>query len=126
MEPAKQSIAVFLGPIGEVGDEVLDLLAGGIAQGLHATEIGRIGLDQGGIELMLANQLVEAITDRPASAVPVAIGGLRRLLGLWTRSGLTSEGTDLLDRADADAIGLAQGAIDGSRFGHAHLGAVDK
>ena len=36
------------------------------------------------------------------------------------------EGPDFLDRADADAVGFAQGAVDGSGFRHAHFGAVDK
>jgi hypothetical protein len=39
---------------------------------------------------------------------------------------LTSEGTDLLDRADADAVGLAEGAIDCPGLGHAHLGPADE
>jgi hypothetical protein len=29
-------------------------------------------------------------------------------------------------RADADAVGLAQGAIDGTGFGHLHLGPADE
>ena len=40
--------------------------------------------------------------------------------------GGSAKGPDFLDRADADAVGLAQGAIDGPSFRHAHLGAVDK
>jgi len=75
---------------------------------------------------MLANQLAKAITDCATTVVPVAISGLRQLLGVWTRIGLTSEGTDLLDRADADAVGLAEGAIDCPGLGHAHLGAADE
>ena len=31
----------------------------------------------------------------------------------------------LFQRAQADAIGLAQGPIDGTSFGHAHLGVVE-
>jgi hypothetical protein len=31
----------------------------------------------------------------------------------------------LLERAQANAIGFAQGAIDGAGFGHAHLGVVE-
>jgi hypothetical protein len=31
----------------------------------------------------------------------------------------------LFERAKGDAVGLAQGAIDGASFGHAHLGVVE-
>jgi len=31
----------------------------------------------------------------------------------------------LFERATGDAVGLAQGAIDGASFGHAHLGVVE-
>jgi hypothetical protein len=33
-------------------------------------------------------------------------------------------GGKLFERAKGDAVGLAQGAIDGASFGHAHLGVV--
>ena len=33
---------------------------------------------------------------------------------------------DLLDRAETDAIGFAQGAVDRPSLGHAHLGTADK
>jgi hypothetical protein len=39
---------------------------------------------------------------------------------------LTSEGTDLLDRADADTVGRAEGAIDCPGLGHAHLGSANE
>ncbi|MGO9648116.1 MAG: hypothetical protein ACLPOO_08675 [Terriglobales bacterium] len=82
---AEQSVAVFLGPVGQVGDEGFDLFPRGLAQGLDPTEIGCIGLDQGGVELMLANQLAETIADLGAAVVPVAIGRLRLLPRFWTR-----------------------------------------
>jgi hypothetical protein len=31
----------------------------------------------------------------------------------------------LFERAEANAVGLAQGAIDGAGFGHAHLGIIE-
>ena len=39
---------------------------------------------------------------------------------------LFGEGPDLFDRADADAVSLSQGAIDGPGFSHSHFGTVDK
>ena len=60
-------------------DEVFDLLAGGVAKGLDAAEVGRIGLDQVGIELMLANELAKAVANLRA-AVAISVGRLRREL----------------------------------------------
>jgi hypothetical protein len=34
--------------------------------------------------------------------------------------------TDFLNRADADPVGFAQGAVDGARFCHPHFSTVDK
>src|SRR6202035_5322343 len=116
---------IFLGPIRQVRDEVLDLLTGGLTQGLHPAEIGRIRLDQSGVELMLSNQLAETIADR-ATPVTVSVFRLRQLLGLRARSSLTSEGADLFYRADADSVGFAQGTVDGTSFGHAHFGTVNQ
>ena len=45
VELAEQGVAIFLCPIGQVGDEVFNLVTGGIAKGLHAAKICRIGLD---------------------------------------------------------------------------------
>ena len=36
------------------------------------------------------------------------------------------EGPEFFDRAQADAVSLAKGAIDGPSFGHAHLGAANQ
>ena len=122
VELAEQRVPIFLGAVGQANDEVFDLLARGIAQGLHATEIGRIRFDQTGIELMLANYLAETITDCAAAVVPVAICRLWQLLGLWTRGVPTREGTDFLDRADADAIGLSQSSAYRPRFRNSEFG----
>jgi len=44
------------------------------------------------------------------------------------RLGVSDSGrpTEFLDRAQADTIGLAEGAVDGARLRNAHLGAVNK
>ena len=44
-------------------DKALDLGAGGLFQGFRAAEVDGIGLDQIGIELVLADELAEAIAD---------------------------------------------------------------
>ena len=71
VELAEQGIAVFLGPVGQVGDEGFDLFAGGFAEGFGAAEIDGVGLDQVGIELVLADQLAEAVADFGAAVVSV-------------------------------------------------------
>lgn len=58
------------------------MLACGVAQSLHAAEVGGIGLDQVGIELMLANDPADAIADLRVGVIPVPVGRLRQLLGL--------------------------------------------
>ena len=89
-----------------MGDEVLDLFAGGFPQSLYAAEVGGVGLNQIGIELMLANDLAKTIANLRAAMVSVAIGRLRQLPGLWRRSGLAGGGTNFFDGADADAVRL--------------------
>jgi len=39
--------------------------------------------------------------------------------------GTQAPGGKLFERAQADAVGFAQGAIDGAGFGHAHLGVIE-
>jgi len=68
---AEQSIAVFLGPIGEMRYKAFDLLARGFAEGFGATEIDSVRLDQVGIELMLTDQLAQAVADSGPALVSV-------------------------------------------------------
>jgi len=72
VELAEQRVAVFLCPLGEVLDEILDLFARGFPKRFHRAEVGRVGFDQIGIELMLADDLAEAIPDSTAGSVPVS------------------------------------------------------
>jgi hypothetical protein len=72
VELADEGIAVLLGPVGELLDEVLDLLACGLAESFRATKVDGVGLHQFGIELVLADDLAEAVADRAPGIVPVA------------------------------------------------------
>jgi len=54
-----------------VGDEAFDLLAGGFAEGLGAAEIDGAGLDEVGIELVLSDQLTEAVADLGSAVVSI-------------------------------------------------------
>jgi hypothetical protein len=58
-----------------VDDEGFDLFAGGFAKGLGAAEIDSVGLDQVGIELMLADQLAKAVADFRAAVVSILAVG---------------------------------------------------
>jgi hypothetical protein len=54
-----------------MGYKALDLLAGGFAEGLGTAEIDGVGLDQVRIELMLADELAEAVAYFGAAIVAV-------------------------------------------------------
>jgi hypothetical protein len=43
----------------------------------------------------------------------------------WYLLGIQAPRRELFERAQANAVGLAQGAIDGAGFGHAHFGVVE-
>src|ERR1700722_1016582 len=106
-----------------MSDEGFNLLARGFAEGLRTAEIDSVRLDEVGIELVLADQLAEAVTDLGSAVVSVlSIDRLRReFLRLpGGRSGFRKR-PDFLDRADADAVSLAQGPVDRPGFGHPHL-----
>ena len=68
---------------------------------------------------MLADELAEAVPNLGATAVAVRVLWRKLLARVWN-------GPDLIDRADADTVGLAQGAIDRSGLGHAHLCTADQ
>src|SRR5438309_4340684 len=106
-----------------MSDKVFDLVAGGFAQGRDAAKIHGVGLHQIRVKLMLADDLAQTIADLGPAVV--SISRLRRkfarvLLGSCRHA----NGSDFLDRADADAIRLSQSSINGAGFGHPHFGTV--
>src|SRR5438094_6402723 len=80
---------------------------------------------QGGIKLMLADELAQAVPDFGAAVTPVD-RLWRELLRLSRGLSSLREGPDFLDRADTDAVGLAQGPVDRPGLRDTHLGAVDQ
>ena len=52
-----------------MSDEGFDLLPGGLAEGFGAAELDSVGLGEVGTELMLADQLTEAVADLGAAIV---------------------------------------------------------
>ena len=122
---AEHGISVFLGPISQMLDKILNLLPSCFAQGFCAAEVGGVSLHQGGIQPVLADDLAQAVADLGAAAVPICwLGGEF----LWLPRGLLGfgKGSDLLDRADADTVRLAQSSVHGPGLSHAHLGTVDE
>ncbi|MGA2236386.1 MAG: hypothetical protein ABSG23_12985 [Terriglobales bacterium] len=80
VELAEQGIAVLLGPVGQLHDEVLNLFPAGLSQRLRAAEGDGVGLYQFGIELVLADDLAETVPNFGAAAIPVPICVLGRKL----------------------------------------------
>src|SRR5712692_9757221 len=72
---------------------------------------------------MLADQLTEAVAEPGLAIAGVC---LRGLLGDLRALRPDRGGAEFLDRAETDAVSLAQGPVDGAGLGNAHLGAVDQ
>ncbi len=109
--------------------EAFDLLTSSIFEGFGTAEVDGVGFDQLGIELVLADDLAEPVADLVSGTVAAAVSVDAfgwKLLCIRKGTRWTGIGADLLDRADADAIGLPQSTIDGSGLGYAHLGAADQ
>ena len=75
---------------------------------------------------MLADDLTEPVANLETGTVAVAICTVGRKLIRIGRRRRTRIRSDLLDRADSDAIRLAQSTIDGSGLRDPHLGAADE
>src|ERR1700722_13314425 len=108
-------------------DEGFDLLSTGIPQGRSSTVIGGIGLHEAGVQLVLANQEAKSIAETRLADL-VAVISVRGSLALsgWCWQGGSRSPAKFLDRAEADAVGLAKGSVDSTSFGDTHLGAVDQ
>src|SRR5205823_11771323 len=95
-------------------------------------EVGGIGLNEVGVELMLPNELAEPVANPRAiavAAVPVCrlrrnfLDFIFRFASSWQRSG---QHADLFHRADPNAVGLPQSAVDGAGLGHTHFGTANE
>ena len=108
-------------------DKRLDQLSAGFLQGWRAAEVSRIRLNQCRIEVVLADENAQPVQQ---FGLPVARTILVRrpygLLFIGRRAGRSGKPAQLLDRAQADSVGLAQGSVDGPGFCHAHLSAADQ
>jgi len=120
VEVADEAVAVFGGPFSQVVDESLDQVSAGLPQHSGSAVVSGVKFDQGGVELMLADKLTEAVAE---SRLAIAHVRFSRPIGHLRAFGRGREGPEFLDRAEADTISLAEGPIDRPGLGHAHLGA---
>jgi hypothetical protein len=76
---------------------------------------------------MLANQQAKAVT-KAGLTILVTIVSIRRGRTLIQLAGGVRSGgpAEFLDRAEADAVGFAEGAVNGPGLGDSHFGAVDQ
>src|SRR5260370_21834472 len=76
IELAEQSIAVFLRGDCEMRDERLKLYSVGLFERWRAAEVGRVRLNQRRVEVVLADQEAEPVS-QPGLTIVRAIGGVR-------------------------------------------------
>ena len=117
-----------------MGDEGFDQIAAGVFDSFGTAEMGGVCLNEGRIEVVLADQQAKLVAE-PLGLPFEPLEPFSRL-NHWNcenRSNCSKmsalrgrEPTEFLDRAEADAVGFAESAIDGPGFGDAHFGAADK
>jgi hypothetical protein len=73
VELAEQSIPVFRGPVAQLLDEVLNLLATGISESLGTAEVNGIGLYEFSVEFVLSDNLAKSVPDLGAGAIAVRV-----------------------------------------------------
>jgi hypothetical protein len=124
-------VTVLGGQFAEMSEELFDLLAGGVAQRPYLAEVSGVAFNLGGIEVLLTNEEAKPVAQtRLAIAVGILVAALRPILGTRQRDG-SGKGrfgaaANLIGRAEADAVGLAEGSVDSACLGHPHLSAADE
>src|SRR6266571_6647013 len=110
-----------------MGNKRLDQLSAGLFESWGAAEVRGVRFDQYGIEVVLADEHTQPVSQFGLTVIRPVL--MRWLYGLSLFSrwiGRTGKPAQLLNRTEPDSVGLAQSAIDGPRFGNAHLSATDK
>src|SRR6266571_1842423 len=110
-----------------MGNKRLDQLSAGLFESWGAAEVRGVRFDQYGIEVVLADEHTQPVSQFGLTVIRPVL--MRWLYGLALFSRWiwrTGKPAQLLNRTEPDSVGLAQSAIDGPRFGNAHLGATDK
>ncbi len=98
----------------------------GIFDRFGTTEVRGIGFNQIGIEFVLPNEEAELVAEsRRAGMMTVAARAIE-LYPIRQRFGRLLRPAELLNRAEADAVGFSQGPVDGPGFSNSHFGAADE
>jgi hypothetical protein len=129
VEVAEQAFSVFVSPICKVADERFNLISGGVAERGYSAVISGVGFHETGVESVLADQEAEAVAQtRLTIVMTIAVASGRVRPRRSRRFGVCDSGrpAEFLDRAQTDAVGLAEGTVDSAGLGNAHLGAVDQ
>ena len=109
-----------------MGNKTFDLLARGLAESFGTAEVDGVGLDQIGIELVLADQLAKAIAYFGATVVSVfAINRLGRMLLRFPggRSRLSTRTVDMTQGEFAERVGISQNYLSTMERGKVEVGA---
>src|SRR6266566_988569 len=110
-----------------MGNKGLNQLSVGFFERRSAAEVRGIGFYQVGIEVVLADEHAQPVSQPRLTVIrPVLMRWLYGLALFSRWSGRTGKPSQLLNRTEPDAVGLAQGAIDSSGFSDAHLGATNQ
>jgi hypothetical protein len=91
--------------------KAFSLLTGSLPEGLGAAELEGVGLDQVGIELVLVDELAETTGLWGHHSLSLPLTGWAGNFFDSREDGTGSARRDFLDRADADAVCLAQSRL---------------
>src|SRR5205085_11927206 len=93
----------------------------------RAAGISSVRFNQFGIEVVLPDQHTQSVPQFCLSVIrTVRMLRLFRLSLFLHAAGRTSKAAQLFHGAEADPISFAESAVDGARFGHAHLRATNE
>ena len=122
-----QTFRVFDRTQSQIVDEGFDHVPAGISDRGGSAVISGVGFDEVRIELVLADQEAEAVAEAGLAAV-VAVISVRNRLALIGRPGIVGSWgqAEFFHRAEADAVRLAESAVDSAGFRNTHLSAVDQ
>src|SRR5215510_16476038 len=87
------------------------------SKGWCAAEVRCVGLDEPWVEVVPADQDAQQVSQPWLPVTRAVAGTLPRGVMVARKVRIAGQRTHLLHRAEADAVRLAQGAVDRTRFG---------
>src|SRR6266581_5019384 len=110
-----------------MGNKRLDQLSAGLFESWGAAEVRGVRFDQHGIEVVLADEHAQPVSQLRLTVIrPVLMRWLYGLALFPGGTGRAGKPAQLLNGTQPDAVGLAQGPVDGPRFCHTHLGPANQ